>query len=91
MLPDYKGDTYYTQFIGKYFKMDLPEGNCSCVKIIDFQNRTFIVEECSACLGSGIVRKSTRTYCFVDQNNYKEISSREYGAVHFLITGKWKD
>lgn len=91
MLPEYKGDAYYKQFVGRYFKMDMPEGSCWCVKIIDFQNKTFVVEECSGCLGSGIVRKSTRTYCFVDQDNYKEISNREYGAVHFLITGKWED
>ena len=57
MLPRYKGDAYYKQFVGRCFKMDMPEGSCWCVKIIDFQDKTFIVEECSGCLGSGIVRK----------------------------------
>lgn len=84
MLPEYKNDEYYRQFIGRCFKMDMPAENYSVCKILDFNNREFYVENCYLGLGASIITNQTRNYCFVDRTNYKEISKNEYENILFI-------
>lgn len=84
MLQEYKGDNYYKSFIGKCFEMSLTGTGHSAVKVLRFENREFIVEECYLDFGIGKITNGIRKYCFVNSKNYVEISENNYNSIRYL-------
>lgn len=86
MLPEYKNDEYYQGFIGKYFRRKTKEAEYSATKILGFncETRMFIVENCYASLGGGVIEQNEKYYCFVDADNFEEISACDYIAARYL-------
>lgn len=88
MLPPYKNDEYYKGFIGKCFRRRTNDKDTeySVSKILDFSSETrmFFVEHCYLALGNGVIENHTKYYCFVDAENFYEISESDYLSIRFL-------
>ena len=82
----YKGDKYYQQFIGRYFKR-ITERECDyvSVKILGFHDRKFQVEYCYLTLGNGLIEFTEMSYSMVDADNFVESTEHDHKTIKYLI------
>lgn len=87
MLPTYKNDRYYQNFVGKCFCRETnSEVEYEYYKILNFNfvERMYSVEHCYCALGHGYIDKCKMYYSFVDMPNFVEITYSDYLVIKSL-------
>lgn len=90
-MPEYKGDDYYFKFVGKNFEMKVKSKSVySYDRILSYDpdKKEFEVENYYLTLGSSTKQILKRNYCFVDMDNFVEISEEDYNAMKFIHNEK---
>lgn len=90
MLPKYKNDEYYQGFIGRCFRRNTRKTEYSVTKILGFNTITkmFVVEDCFFSFGDSMIEQNEKYYCFVNADNFKEISINDYSIIYSLCKNK---